>query len=86
MAGMLTALWLSQKAITWYIPMTAPIEYRGFTQTYAGLVNKLITPGNGFSDTPFPHSPLYAPERLLAVFVAGDSMIEEHINDGDAGG
>ena len=25
----------------------------------------------------------YRPERLQAVYVAGDSMIEEHINDGD---
>ena len=25
----------------------------------------------------------YKPEKLLAVYVAGDSMIDEHINDGD---
>ena len=25
----------------------------------------------------------YRPEKLLAVYVAGDSMIDEHINDGD---
>jgi hypothetical protein len=67
-----------------FIPQSTPwrLNYWIRKPPRDGAGKRRTMPKNAISFTPLPHIP-HRPERLLAVHVAGGSMVEAHICDGD---
>lgn len=74
---------ITGKGISNYDPESAEIEF--YEQEAAAGRGREIQDYSSNSSFLIPHSLIqpHRPENLKAVYVSGDSMIDEHINDGD---